>query len=262
MRATALRTPLTVAAGICFFSQFVSPVNWTPAVRHMPRPIVQWAPRHPRIALTFDDGPHPKMTERLLNLLAAEHVPATFFVVGKMADRYPYLVQEIAAGGHEVSNHSYTHPRFAHLSPQDALNELSRTRNVIRRLTGKDTPYYRPPGGRYSPAVARAASHAGYRMVLWSTLTKDVEGASPALIERRVLNGAQDGGIVLMHSGLANTLQALPDVIASLRAQGYEFVTVSTLLTPNAGVAPHATPTEPRAIAHAPIAPVNAPRPD
>lgn len=262
MRATALRTPLTVAAGICLFSQFVSPANWAPAFKHLPRPTVELAPSHPWIALTFDDGPHPQLTEKLLNLLAAEHVPATFFVVGKMADRYPYLVQEIAAGGHEVSNHSYTHPRFSSLSPQDALNELSHTRSVIRRLTGKDTTYYRPPGGHYSMAVARAAAHAGYHMVLWSTLTKDVEGASPALIERRILRGAQDGGIVLMHSGMRNTMQALPEVIAALRAQGYQFVTVSTLLGRHAGAAPHAMPAEPRAIAHAPRASSNAPLPD
>jgi len=229
MRFPFIRTSFSVLTGVLLFSQAVSPADWRPAFQNLPRPVVQLTPPRPWIALTFDDGPHPKMTERLLAVLEEQHVPATFFVVGKMAERYPYLVQEISAGGHEVSNHTYNHLHFASLSPQDALNELSRTREVIRRLTGKDTTYFRPPGGGYSRAILRATSRAGYHMVLWSTLTKDVDGASRQLITQRILHGAHDGSIVLMHSGMPNTLNALPDVIAALRAQGYQFVTVSTL---------------------------------
>jgi len=174
------------------------------------------------------------MTERLLAVLDQEKVPATFFVVGKMADRYPYLVQEISSAGHEVSNHSYNHLRFSELSPREVLGELSRTRELIRRLTGKDTCYYRPPGGGFSHSVLRAAAHAGYRMVLWSTLTKDVEGASTRVITNRIIGGAQDGAIILMHSGMQTTLEALPPAIEALRERGYQFVTVSTLLNRSA----------------------------
>jgi peptidoglycan/xylan/chitin deacetylase (PgdA/CDA1 family) len=230
MRLSFLRTSCSIAAGVLFFSQAVSPADWAPAFKNLPRPVVRITPPHPWIALTFDDGPHPQMTERLLALLANEKVSATFFVVGKMADRYPYLVQEISAGGHEVSNHSYNHIRFSTLSPHDVVSELSRTRDVIRRLTGKDSTFFRPPGGHYSKASVRAASRAGFHMVLWSTITKDVEGASTRAISFRILHGAQDGAIILMHSGIQNTLEALPEVIATLRAQGYEFVTVSTLM--------------------------------
>jgi peptidoglycan-N-acetylglucosamine deacetylase len=229
MANPSLRIPVFSAAGLFLLCQGVSPANWPPAFQNLPRPVIQLAPARPWIALTFDDGPHPKMTERLLAVLEQEKVPATFFVVGKMAERYPYLVQEIAAAGHEVSNHTYNHFRFSLLSPPEALAELAHTREVIRRLTGKDTTYYRPPGGRFSERIAKAAAQAGYHMVLWSTLTKDVEGASTLAITQRILKGAQDGDIVLMHSGVPNTLDALPNVISTLKAEGYQFVTVSTL---------------------------------
>ena len=229
MENLLFRAPVFLIAGLFLLSEAVSPANWAPAFQNLPRPVIQVAPPHPWIALTFDDGPHPKMTERLLAVLEKEQVPATFFVVGKMADRYPYLVQEISAAGHEVSNHSYNHFHFSLLSPHDALAELSHTRAVIRRITGKDSIYYRPPGGHFSPRVAKAAAHAGYHMVLWSTLTKDVEGASTLAITQRILKGAQDGDVILMHSGMPNTLEALPGVIAQLKAEGYQFVTVSTL---------------------------------
>ena len=239
-----LRVPFFLTVGLFLLSESVSPANWAPAFQQLPRPVIQLMPPRPWIALTFDDGPHPVMTERLLGVLEKAQVSATFFVVGKMAERYPYLVQEISAAGHEVSNHSYNHFHFAALSPRDALAELSRTRAVIRRLTGKDTAYYRPPGGRFSRGIAKAAAGAGYHMVLWSTLTKDVDGASSTAIAQRILRGAHDGDIILMHSGMPNTLEALPNVIETLKAQGYQFVTVSTLYSraPKIPVAVSASP--------------------
>ena len=197
--------------------------------RH-PRPEVQLPPSHPWIALTFDDGPHPVMTERLLEVLQKEHVPGTFFVVGKMADRYPQLLREIAADGNELANHTYTHPRLTNLDDQSILGELAQTRLVIRRLTGQDPVLFRPPGGDYSRRTLSVTSRAGYRMVLWSVLTNDVQGATPHMIYHRVMNKAGDGGIILMHSGIKNTVDILPKVIDKLKERGYHFVTVSTLL--------------------------------
>ena len=107
-------------------------------------------PPHPWIALTFDDGPHPVMTEKLMAVLKQEGVPATFFVVGKMAVRYPGIVQDMAREGYEVANHTFTHPNLSHVDTKTLLNELAQTREVIRLLTGKDTVFFRPPGGNYS----------------------------------------------------------------------------------------------------------------
>lgn len=209
----------------------VSHSSWEPPpVRNLPRPEISLLPKHPWIALTFDDGPHPVMTERLLNVLKDKDVPGTFFVVGKMAVRYPLLVKEIARDGNELANHTFSHRNISTLSNKALLSELAQTRRVIRELTGQDSVLYRPPGGGYSKRSLKTASKAGYHMVLWTVLSKDVGGASSDAMRQRILHAAADGGIVLMHSGMPNTVDMLPDVIDELRARGYHFVTISQLL--------------------------------
>lgn len=199
-------------------------------MEQLPRPTMEESPRRPMVALTFDDGPHPVLTQKLLDTLQAEGVPATFFVVGKMAVRYPYLVQNIARLGHEVANHTFSHPRLPRKNSSAVLNELAQTRAVIHQLTGQDTTLYRPPGGDYSRNTVRVASKAGYHMILWTVLTKDVNGATIPAMKSRIETQTADGGIILMHSGIPNTIEMLPEVIHSLRAKGYQFVTVSRLL--------------------------------
>jgi peptidoglycan/xylan/chitin deacetylase (PgdA/CDA1 family) len=208
----------------------VSHSSWEPPNHLLRRPDIDLAPRHPWIALTFDDGPHPVKTEQLLDVLKQAGVPATFFVVGKMAVRYPQIVQEIARQGHEVANHTFSHPNIAHLDDKTLLSELDQTRAVIQKLTGQDTLLYRPPGGDFSRRSLKVASKAGYHMILWTVLTKDVNGASVPTMRRHILNNASDGAIVLMHSGIPNTVEMLPEVIAALRQEGYHFVTVSQII--------------------------------
>lgn len=231
MKLVIHRYEAILAGSLLLLSGAVIPSSWEPPVQTLRRPVVAApATRRFRIALTFDDGPHPVMTERLLKVLQDEHVPATFFVVGKMADRYPQIVQEMAQQGNEIANHTYTHPCLPTLSNAAILTELAETRETIRRLTGQDSLLYRPPGGDYSTRMVRTTARAGYHMILWSVLTKDVQGATERAIYQRIVDGAADGGIVLMHSGIATTVDVLPRAIEALRAQGYEFVTVSQLL--------------------------------
>jgi peptidoglycan-N-acetylglucosamine deacetylase len=208
----------------------VTPASWDPALRHFARPLVQIPPKHPWIALTFDDGPHPIWTERLLEVLHEQHVSATFFVVGKMAERHPEILGDIARQGHEIENHTYNHPRLSRLDNEAVISELAQTRAVIRRVTGRDSLLFRPPGGAYTRQTIRATSKAGYKMILWNVLTNDVEGATRTMMRKRILQGADDGAIVLMHSGVQSTIDMLPEIIAKLRERGYHFVTVSTLL--------------------------------
>ena len=229
-RIVIRRYEAILVGSILLLSGAVIPSGWEPPAKIVPRPEVHLTPQRPWIALTFDDGPHKDMTAKLLDVLEHEHVPGTFFVVGKMAQRHPEILRDIAARGHEIANHTYSHPALSRLDDQAVLNELSQTRRVIQRVTGKDTVLFRPPGGDYKRQTVRVASRAGYKMVLWSVLTKDVQGASPKFIRGRILRGAEDGGIILMHSGIPNTLEALPGVIAELRRRGYQFVTVSTML--------------------------------
>ncbi len=230
IRIVIRRYEAILISSVLLLSGAVMPSSREPAFKPVPLPFVAPIPKHPWIALTFDDGPHGEKTEELLSVLREAHVPATFFVVGKMADRYPQIVREIAQDGHELANHTYSHPNMSRLSDEAVINELEQTRQVIRRLSGQEAYLFRPPGGDFSRRMVRLTSKAGYRMVLWTVLAKDVEGATPVVMHRRIVKGASDGGIVLLHSGMKTTLQMLPAMIAQLRAQGYSFVTVSTLL--------------------------------
>ena len=208
----------------------VSHSSFEPLRYLLPKSDVALTPKHPWIALTFDDGPHPVLTEKLMAVLKQEGVPATFFVVGKMAVRYPDIVRDMAREGHEVANHTFTHPNLSHVNAGTLLNELGQTRQVIRRLTGRDTVFFRPPGGDYTQSMLKATQKAGYRMVLWTVLTKDVNGASLVAMRHRIMTQSSDGAIVLMHSGVPKTVEMLPGIIEDLRSEGYHFVTVSQLM--------------------------------
>jgi peptidoglycan/xylan/chitin deacetylase (PgdA/CDA1 family) len=228
-----MRYEVIVVSCLALLSGAVIPSGWeAPLAPYIPpavKPLPHLPPR-PWVALTFDDGPHAGRTPELLNVLRRAKVPATFFVVGKMAERHPDLVLDIAQQGHELANHTFTHPNLSQLSDDAVLVELKQTRDVIHRLTGQPGYLFRPPGGDFSRRTVRVAAKAGYRIVLWNVLTHDVHGAKPATMRRRILRGADDGAIILMHSGMKNTIEMLPSVIASLRERGYHFVTVSTLL--------------------------------
>jgi peptidoglycan/xylan/chitin deacetylase (PgdA/CDA1 family) len=229
VRVVIRRYEVILIGSVMLLSGAVMPSSWEPPFKSYPVPPIEVLPKHPWIALTFDDGPHPR-TEELLAVLKEAHVPATFFVVGKMADRYPQILRDIARDGHELANHTYTHRNLSRLPSDEVINELDETHEVIQRLTGQDAYFFRPPGGDFSRRTVRLATQAGYRMVLWSVQTNDVEGATPKFIRRRIMEGAQDGGIVLMHSGIKTTVDILPGIIAQLRERGFNFVTVSTLL--------------------------------
>ncbi len=233
LRFVIQRYEAIIVGSVLLLSGVAVPASWYPPMKMMlpPAPKVDVPTiKHPWIALTFDDGPHPGMTDRLLEVLREQNVPSTFFIVGKMGDRYPELVRTIAAQGHEVANHTYNHPNLARSSKESVMDELDRTRTLIHQLTGQDNYLFRPPGGDYSRDTVKLTASAGYRMILWSVLTDDVDGASCRAMRRRILDGASDGGIILMHSGVENTVKMLPGVIAELKGRGYQFVTVSTML--------------------------------
>jgi peptidoglycan/xylan/chitin deacetylase (PgdA/CDA1 family) len=188
----------------------------------------------PRVALTFDDGPHPAGTRRLCAVLDQFGAKATFFVVGKVAAIYPDLVREMAAHGHEIGGHSWTHADFATLPPERLAWEIGRTRAFLEATLGVPAPLYRTPGGtqksrlKLPPDLAR-------NEVRWTLHTLDHQGAPADVIAQRLLN-ARDGDIILMHNGLRTTTAALECALPELRARGYTFVTVSELMRhPRAG---------------------------
>jgi peptidoglycan/xylan/chitin deacetylase (PgdA/CDA1 family) len=187
------------------------------------------------LALTFDDGPHPLYTERLLALLREEHVPATFFVIGKMVRKYPELVRDISMDGNLVGNHTYSHVTLTNLSFDEMMTEYQADNDIIERTIGKPVHFCRPPGGDYNRDVIRAASETGMTTVLWTDDPGDYANPGTNVIEKRLLKKISNGGIILLHDGIEQTMEVLPQLIQYARDKGYKFVTVDQLkdsLTP------------------------------
>lgn len=187
-------------------------------------------PHRREIALTFDDGPHPLATPLLLAILRTYGVHATFFVIGEHAVTYPYIMAEIAAGGHEVGDHTFHHPNMTTVDPQTVAAEIKATASVIRQTAGRPPRWFRPPGGDYTEGVAAAARRAGMGLAMWTNNSGDWALPSADAVAERVLGRTEPGGIILLHSGTLPTVRALPGIIKELRRRGYTFVTVSQLV--------------------------------
>ncbi|MER7175194.1 polysaccharide deacetylase family protein [Streptomyces mesophilus] len=184
------------------------------------------------IALTFDAGPG-KDTPELLDTLKREKVPATFFLLGKNhVKKYPDLVKRLADEGHEVANHTWTHGILTDLSTEEIRDELGRTQQAIKDITGKEPTLMRPPQGRTNDEVTRVCKELGLSQILWSVTAKDYSTKDSALIEKRVLDQADRDGIILLHDIYDGTVPAVPGIIKSLKADGYTFVTVPQLMAP------------------------------
>jgi peptidoglycan/xylan/chitin deacetylase (PgdA/CDA1 family) len=166
------------------------------------------APRqHGEIALTFDDGPNTAWTPRLLDVLAEHGVKATFFMMGSRAEQEPELVRRVAAGGHLVGNHSWSHPNLAQSAASKVREELTRTSAVLEQITGERVLYFRPPFGGRRPVVLKIARDLGLTPVLWNAMTTDWEEPSAEKIADRLsgkidaLGKSGSAANVVMHDG-------------------------------------------------------------
>jgi len=186
------------------------------------------------VALTFDDGSDGTNIPAILKILSDNNVKATFFVTGKGVLNHPTWIKSIVANGHTVGNHSYSHPYFTNISTTLMTWQLAKTEELFKNLTGKTTmPYFRPPYGAYNTLVLQTIGSVGYtRTIRWNIDTIDWDGRSAYRIYTKVLNNIVPGSIVLMHTGAgaAYTTAALPTIIKELKAKGYRFVTIPTLL--------------------------------
>ncbi len=183
------------------------------------------------VALTFDDAWDPGATRRLLEILAAAHVRATFFPVAAAVARDPALWREVGAAGHVVGNHTVDHRDLRTLDDAAVASEISDARTTVDRALGSPSaPLLRPPYGSTDERVDAIAARLGYRrVVLWDVASLDWTTNDPSVVLAHALT-ATDGSIVLMHAGPASTLEALPAVISGLRARGFALVTVTELL--------------------------------
>ncbi|HEY0797836.1 MAG TPA: polysaccharide deacetylase family protein [Candidatus Baltobacteraceae bacterium] len=185
------------------------------------------------IALTFDDGPYPVATPLLLDLLRDMNVKATFFLIGDDAELFPEITARIEREGHEIANHTLTHPaRFDKMSPAEVRYELDAGADMLERFTHDPAirTMMRPPHGRFTELTARAVQQAGYRMILWNEDPGDWRTVPPVKLARWVELHATAPNILLLHSGSLETVEMLPEVIARFRSAGYTFVTVGELL--------------------------------
>jgi peptidoglycan/xylan/chitin deacetylase (PgdA/CDA1 family) len=183
------------------------------------------------IALTFDDGPHPQNTPRLLDMLRARNVKATFYVIGRSVDLYPQIVRRTVAEGHEIGNHTHTHRLLSKLSDAEVRSELSRCRDAIGRAAGVQPRTMRPPyGGLLQRQREMVHAEFGYPTILWSVDPLDWKRPGPSVVTSRILAGTSAGGIVLAHDLHSQTVDAMPATIDGLLRRGFKFVTVSQLL--------------------------------
>lgn len=186
-----------------------------------------------RIALTFDDGPHAVYTAEILSILKEYGIKATFFVVGQNAEEFPSLVKQAAEEGHEIGNHTYSHPKLKEQNAESFSYKLEKTKAVLESITGVSPILFRPPEGFREGVIKTVAKEQGYQMVLWSVDTEDWRGLSADRIENAIMKDVKDGSIILCHdyvAGQSHTPEALRRVIPRLLEEGYEFVTVSDLV--------------------------------
>ncbi|MBQ9801641.1 MAG: polysaccharide deacetylase family protein [Clostridia bacterium] len=186
-----------------------------------------------RIALTFDDGPHPRYTPQILDILAEYGVEATFFSVGSNAEYYPNLISRILAEGHEIGNHTYHHYHTANMKERELREDIIACADALRRLTGETPHLFRPPEGVFNEGIEALCAREGYTIVMWSIDTRDWAHTPVEEIVKNVRENAKDGAIILMHDFIGKnspTPAALRQIIPMLQESGYEFVTVSRLL--------------------------------
>lgn len=187
-----------------------------------------------QVALTFDDGPDNNYTPKVLDILKREHVKATFFVVGTMAKRYPDSLKRIYDEGHVVANHSWNHPILSKMSPPAVLKQIEDTNNVVTSVIGKTPLLVRPPYGALNKKLESVIGKKGYKLIYWDVDTLDWNHQSPDKIMAIVKRELKPGSIILQHSAGAESIQStvdvLPQLIAYLRSQGYEFITIDKML--------------------------------
>jgi polysaccharide deacetylase family sporulation protein PdaB len=183
------------------------------------------------VALTFDDGPLAKTTPKILSILKEKNVKATFFVVGEQVEKFPNIVMREFSDGHEIGNHTYSHPQLTKLSKEDIDKEMQKTETELSHLKLHPT-LFRPPCGAYNQYILQLARDKGYITILWSIDTYDWRCPPVNSVIDSVLHNVKPGSIILLHDGKSPspTPEALAFIIDGLRARGYEFTTVSDLI--------------------------------
>lgn len=179
------------------------------------------------IALSFDDGPLPKTTPKILNALKKRNVVATFCVVGIQLIDYPNILKEAIANGNEISNHTYNHKLWRKLKSSEIIDQIEKTNSLIKKISGYVCNTVRPPYGIYTESSLNIAK---YPLILWSVDPEDWKYKNTSLIINKVVSSARDGDIVILHDIHPATADAVGPIVDALKAKGFAFVTVSEMV--------------------------------
>lgn len=207
------------------------------AERLVPRDwlIVRGSLAAPEVSLTFDDGPHPEHTPRVLDALGEHGIKATFFLIGFCIERAPRLVERIVREGHEIGNHTYSHARPQEISPEVLIEEIGRTAAAIRSAGARPNRFFRPPFGELTMSKLWALRRHGHAVVMWNTEFRENELEEVAPLRRRIESWqAQPGDLVLMHDNNPKTGLVVQDLAKAARENGTRFVPLSRWIAPAA----------------------------
>jgi peptidoglycan/xylan/chitin deacetylase (PgdA/CDA1 family) len=212
---------LLIAVGFTFFIILSAGVLWLRANYFLTS---IHKVQSPTVLLTFDDGPDPLTTPRILETLNTHGVKALFFIVGTKAEKHPEIVQQIIDNGHLIGNHTYSHPNlFALSSAKKVREEIQKGNEIIQRMTGKETIWFRPPIGYTNPIIARVIRSMGLTVIGWNKRSYDTVLKDPIKLEKRTLGLTTPGSIILLHDNLSQTEKMLPSYIAQAKENGIIF---------------------------------------
>lgn len=183
------------------------------------------------ISITFDDGPNPDFTPKVLLLLKENNAKATFFLIGKNAEKYPEIVRQIIEEGHSIGNHSYSHSKnFGFFSSEKVAAELNQTNAILKKITGKEIKMFRPPFGVTNPNIKKALKTTGHCSIGWSKRSLDTTNFSEVKILKRITSNLKKGDIILLHDTSAKTVAVLEQLLLTLQPHKLQSVPVDRLL--------------------------------
>ena len=193
------------------------------------KPIYQGRSDQPAVAFACNVFWGEEYLPQMLDILDANNIKMTFFIGGSWAKRYPDVLKEIAARGHEIANHSYSHPHPNRLNKQENQEQIQKTEKLVQEITGIKTALYAPPYGEFNDTVLQAAQELGYCTILWTIDTVDWKKPPVEILQGRVLSKLHNGAIILMHP-TDPTAKSLSNLISEIHKKGYTISTVSSIL--------------------------------
>jgi peptidoglycan/xylan/chitin deacetylase (PgdA/CDA1 family) len=183
------------------------------------------------VSITFDDGPNPEFTLKILTLLKKYNAKATFFLIGKNAEKHPEMVQQIIEEGHAIGNHSYSHANnFGFFTSEKVASELQKTNSILKNITGKELKLFRPPFGVTNPNIKKALQKTGHLSIGWSKRSFDTTNISEEKILKRITTNLKKGDIILLHDSSAKSVAVLEQLLLFLQSHKLQSVTVDRLL--------------------------------